>query len=285
MAALKTISVIIPAYNRGNTIKRCIHSVLSQTYPVDEIIVVDDGSTDDTLEKILEMDSNLVRVLRQKHKGAQAARNLGIREAKGDYIAFLDSDDEWMADKLEVQMPHMRGRQDIVVYCDCYEVNRQAGQTRLKIAGGSSGNVYKEMLMNSGPTFPGIVCSKQALLNIGLLDENVPAHQEWETAIRLSKQNEFVYIRKPLFKWYWHSGEAISKDNVRGMRGHEYIAEKHKWEILKFYGLYGLHKTYEKLLCESFQNDNQYFQKYFLKWMFVDVLKDVWDRLERINGK
>lgn len=280
MKTLKTISVVIPAYNRGNTIKRCIHSVLVQTYPVDEIIVVDDGSTDDTLEKISEIDSAIIRVFEQKHKGAQAARNLGIQKAKGDYIAFLDSDDEWMPDKLKVQMPHMRGRQDVVVYCDCYEVNRQAGQTRVKTASGGSGNVYREMLMNSGPTFPGIVCSKQALLDIGLLDEKVPAHQEWETAIRLSKKNEFVHIREPLFKWYWHSGETISKDNVKGMKGHEYIAEKYKWEILKFYGLYGLHKTYEKLLCESFQNDNQFFLKYFIKWMLVDVLSDIRDGWE-----
>lgn len=285
MGTLKTISVVIPAYNRGNTIKRCINSVLRQTYPVDEIIVIDDGSTDDTIERISEINSDIVRVLEQKHRGAQAARNMGIREAKGDYIAFLDSDDEWMSDKMEIQMPHMQGRQDIVVYCDCFEVNRQAGQTRVKIASGGSGNVYKEMLMNSGPTFPGMVCSKQALLDIGLLDENVPAHQEWETAIRLSKRNEFVHIRKPLFKWYWHSGEAISKDNVRGMKGHEYIAEKYKWEIIKFYGLYGMQKTYQKLLCESFQNDNQYFMRYFLKWMLVDVLRDIKDGLGRINGE
>ncbi len=285
MEALKTISVIIPAYNREKTIERCIDSVLSQTYPVDEIIVVDDGSTDDTVKRVENINNGIIRILEQNHKGAQAARNLGIKAAKGDYIAFLDSDDEWLPNKLEVQVPYLRGRKDIVVYCDCYEVNRQAGQTRVKIASGGNGNVYKEMLMNSGPMFQGIICSKQALSDIGFLDERVPAHQEWETAIRLSKYNEFVHVREPLFKWYWHSGEAISKDTVRGMKGHEYIVKKHKWEIIKHYGEDGLHKSYERLLCESFRNDNREFLKYFLKWMFIDAIKDIKGGWERKNVK
>ena len=84
------ISVVIPSFNREKTIEKCIRSVMNQSYPPYEILVVDDGSTDGTIQKIASLHIDMVRLLQQEHKGAQAARNYGIREAKGDYIAFLD---------------------------------------------------------------------------------------------------------------------------------------------------------------------------------------------------
>lgn len=279
------ISVVIPAYNREKTIEKCLESVINQTYPCYEIVVVDDGSTDSTIRKIEELNCMKVRVLRQNHKGAQAARNYGIKEAKGDYIAFLDSDDEWLLDKLEKQAPHLKGRKDVVVYCDCYEVNRRKDQVKARITNGSNGYVYREMLIHSGPTFPGIICSKKALLDIGLLDENVPAHQEWETAIRLAKKNEFVHIAEPLFKWNWHKGETISKDAARGVKGHEYIVEKFKWQILRHYGLQGVKKQYEQLLKESFQNGCNDILKLFMKWAVIDMAVDLRNVFRRKNAE
>ncbi|RKI88658.1 glycosyltransferase [Parablautia intestinalis] len=269
------ISVVIPSYNREKTIKKCLESVINQTYPPYEIIVVDDGSSDNTIQKIKELNYSKVRILQQNHKGAQSARNYGIKEAKGDYIAFLDSDDEWLLNKLEKQVPYLEAGKNIVVYCDCYEVNRRKGQVRAKITKGSNGNVYKEMLMNTGPMFQGILCSRKSLLDIGLLDENVPSHQEWDTAIRLSRNNKFVHISEPLFKWNWHNGETISKDTVRGVKGHAYIVEKYKLEILKYYGLQGIDRQYESLLIESFQNERIEIMKYFFKWAIIDTLIDI----------
>lgn len=275
------VSVVIPSYNREKTIQACLLSVINQSYPPFEIIVVDDGSTDNTILKIKELGDQRIRILKQQHKGAQAARNYGIRGARGDYIAFLDSDDEWLPDKLKIQVQYLEGRQDIVVYCDCYEVNRRKGYVRKRITKGGNGNVYKEMLMNSGPTFLGMLCSKKALIDIGLLDENVPAHQEWETAIRLSIDNEFVHICEPLCKWNWHEGETISKDKTRGIKGYNYIVEKHKWQILKQHGLQGLHKHYRNILNEGFLNNNTEFQIYFLKWMLVDTLINAKESLKK----
>lgn len=277
------VSVVIPSYNREKTIEACLLSVLNQSYPPFEIIVVDDGSTDNTIQKIEGFNDSRIRILRQQHKGAQAARNCGIKAAKGDYIAFLDSDDEWLPEKLEIQIQYLKGRKDVVVYCDGYEVNRRKGYTGKRITTGGNGNVYKEMLMNSGPMFQGMLCSKCALMDIGLLDENVPAHQEWETSIRLSLNNEFVHICQPLFKWNWHMGETISKDTIRGIKGYAYIIEKHKWQILKFHGLQGLLKHYENLLNAGFLSESKEFQTYFLKWMLVDSLLDVKRSLAKKN--
>lgn len=104
MERLKTVSVVIPTYNREKTIKRCIKSVLKQTHPVNEIIVVDDGSSDQTLQILQTEYGKQVTIIKQSHKGAQAARNAGIIAARGEYIAFLDSDDEWAEEKIAVQM-------------------------------------------------------------------------------------------------------------------------------------------------------------------------------------
>ena len=98
------ISVVLPTYNRAWDLKRAIDSVLDQTYPHFELIVVDDGSSDETIEMMNEIkDERILFIKHQVNKGAAASRNTGIRASKGSYIAFLDSDDMWSADKLEKQ--------------------------------------------------------------------------------------------------------------------------------------------------------------------------------------
>ena len=97
------ISVIIPTYNRGNMIERAVRSVLNQTYNNIEVIVVDDGSTDNTEEVIKDIKDTSVIYIKEANAGACVARNKGIDVSSGDYIAFLDSDDEWFPEKLEIQ--------------------------------------------------------------------------------------------------------------------------------------------------------------------------------------
>ena len=168
-----TISTVIPTYNREATIGRCIQSVLDQTVKPTEIIVVDDGSQDHTKEIVNEyaMNSTIpIILLHQKNKGAQAARNYGIKTASGDYIAFLDSDDEWLPRKTESQMKYINDK--TVVYCDCFVENDikndieayedKSGhglcrvRTEWKLRGGN-GYVYKEMLMYGGPCSKGLL--------------------------------------------------------------------------------------------------------------------------------
>lgn len=100
---LHRISVVIPVYNRERYVAEAVHSVLDQTRQADELILVDDGSTDASVEVVRRMGSPIVRIVRQANAGIGAARNRGVAEASGDLIAFLDSDDVWMRDKLEVQ--------------------------------------------------------------------------------------------------------------------------------------------------------------------------------------
>ncbi len=267
-------------------IGRCIQSVINQTYKPIEIVVVDDGSTDRTKEVVDEYAKESaipIVLLCQEKKGAQAARNNGIMHAKGDYIAFLDSDDEWLPNKIEIQAGFLKDK-ETVVYSDCYvendlddaNINKYADRGKLysnkgrriwKTRGGD-GYVYGELLRRGGPTFPGIITSKKALEDIGLLDENVKAYQEWETSIRLSKYNKFIHIHEPLFIYHIHDGETISKNAQRDVDGLMYIVDKHKKDIIKICGKEELSRKYLEVVKMCIKYDNNKYLLAYLKWLF-----------------
>lgn len=258
----KEVSVVIPAYNREKTIRRCINSVLSQTYPVREIIVVDDGSQDNTVRILEEEYKDSVIVIKQSHKGAQAARNAGIIAAKSEYIAFLDSDDEWLDKKMELQMKVLEEKPDAVVCGNGYV--EQNGVKKIFKLQGHNGNVYKAALNDSFALFPTVVSKKENFVKIGLLDERVPAFQEWDTSIMLSRVCEFLFVERPLFIYHLHDGQTISKDKKRDIDGQEYIYNKYKYEIFSQYGINGIIKRYEVIMkrCKKLK-DKRYF-KYLL---------------------
>ncbi len=285
-----SISVIIPSYNRKSTIKRCIDSILIQTYQIFEIIIVDDGSDDGTLEFIEKeyKSDKRIQIIKQNHKGAQAARNTGIRVAQGEYIAFLDSDDEWLPDKLAVQVQELKKNPNVVICGDgiiqqdwlgsipkVYDVkerkNNRIGVKKPFKLHGKSGYVYKEILNNSFCLFQALLTSKRYLLNIGMLDENVPAYQEWDTAIRLAEKYEFVYLHKPLFVYHLHDGETISKSIQKDIDGLEYIYGKYQIEIIRQLGCNGLTKKYKDLLKKCVKYNDKRTIKYLFKYIMSKV--------------
>lgn len=241
------ISIVIPAHNREHTLGYCLRSVYAQSYRHFEVVVVDDGSDDKTAEKVFEFDDPRLRLVRySQSKGAQAARNTGIKAAAGDWIAFLDSDDEWLPDKLEKQVAILASRdwqENIVVHSDMSRYYPESDKTEawdLPLVMGTA--CYPQLLRSPGPLFQTFLVSKAALSAIGYLDENVPAFQEWDTAIRLAKNCEFVHIREPLAVYWLHSGETISKNDRRGAEGYRYIVEKHRPEIERVLGKQGWYR-------------------------------------------
>jgi glycosyltransferase involved in cell wall biosynthesis len=121
------VSVIIPTYNRAALVARAVDSVLAATREGDEVIVVDDGSTDGTHERLQAYGSR-IRYVRSEHIGVSAVRNLGVRESRQPLVAFLDSDDEWMPDKLELQRTVMERRADVVLCCTDFGHRSRTGQ-------------------------------------------------------------------------------------------------------------------------------------------------------------
>ena len=229
------ISVVIPTYNRQNTITYCLKSVLAQTYKNFEILVVDDGSTDQTVPIVSEICDPRIRLIEaKKNGGAQAARNIGIKAAKGEWIAFLDSDDYWKLDKLEKQVQILFDHnfdKNIVIHSNC-EIQVNGKITNTWILPDCNGFAYEKLLSGPTPMFQGLLVSKNLLKSIGLLDEEVPSYQEWDTAIRLAKEGYLVHMKEPTFVYCFHDDPTISKNKARDIEGYLYILHKHKNEIL-----------------------------------------------------
>ena len=234
-----SVSVIIPTYNRAHTITTCIESVLSQSFPVSEIIIVDDNSTDDTIVQLNAFKDNIIILKTGTRSGAQAARNIGIKAAKSDWISFLDSDDEWLPNKQEKQISALKAS-DInpmtVIHGDCYiKINSSSKNKLWQLDRIDGNNVYEQLLSKSGTFFPAILTSKQALKKIYFLDENVPSYHEWDTAIRLAKYCRFIHIQEPLFIYNIHQN-TISKNLDTSVEGYQYIINKFKDEIIELCG-------------------------------------------------
>lgn len=240
------VSVVIPAFNRGTTIADALFSVQAQSYPNWEVIVVDDGSRDDTagtVERCKHQDPRIRLIRHRETRGAQAARNTGIRHARGSWMAFLDSDDRWMRHSLQIRLKTAAARGLAVVHSDAYE-RREDGSMALYRLPVLDGWIYRELLSQPGPMFQGLLVAREALETIGGLDERIVALQEWDTAIRLAERYRFGFVRSPTFVWDRRCAETITKDKGRDARGYEQVVRKHAEAIMRHAGLQTLCRHY-----------------------------------------
>lgn len=216
-----TVSVIIPAFNASAFVHRAINSVLLQTYHPVDIIVVDDGSTDDTIEILLPYE-NLVRIYRQENKGPAAARNLALRNAYGRYIMFLDADDSILPEKLSRQVAILESIPHIGwTYCDIEYVN-QSGE-HLYLASKRFSYVNRRSL--NGILFPDLLrgnfipvhaplMRRESLFAAAPFDEDkkLIGVEDWDLLLRLSSHCETLYTSDVLAQCVVHS-ESLSADS------------------------------------------------------------------------
>jgi glycosyltransferase involved in cell wall biosynthesis len=235
-------------------------SPVISTFSPAEVIVIDDCSTDETARTVETFSDPRVRcIVLEMNSGAQAARNRGIREAKGDWIAFQDSDDEWLPEKLEKQLKALAGVDYdpwTVVHTDAIWLDTETGArvpVELPVVEGD--NVYPLLLSRPAPMFQGMLVSRIALEKIDYLDEKVPSYQEWDTSIRLAKYCRFRYVREPLFVYNLHEAETISKDGLRDITGYHYVIEKFKDEIIRICGeqTWKTHLHIQLMKCLNFK--------------------------------
>ncbi len=203
---MKGVSIILPTYNRAYCIRKAVDSVLRQTCPRWELLVIDDGSTDNT-EEIIAFCTALdgrVRYYRQDcNKGVSAARNEGIRQARYEYIAFQDSDDLWHEDKLEKQMRVFEERPETgLVYCTI-QGTRQNG-TSVRIPDVSidryllQGNLYRLLLQGNVIDAPTAVIRRDCLDRCGGFDEALSCLEDWELFLRIAREYEIGYVDEAL---------------------------------------------------------------------------------------
>lgn len=222
------VSVVIPMYNRGRVIGRAIESVLQQTLSDLELIVVDDCSKDDSCEVVGAFDDSRIRLIRNKNnRGANYCRNLGIRESKGNYIAFQDSDDEWTKDKLQVQIEYMKQQGLKASFCP-YKVIESSiiipkdYQELIK-----NYNLVREALRKYNVVgTPTLVIDRAILDDIGFFDERLPRLQDYEYAIRIVKKYDIGCCPDILLNV--HTGEErVSSNRERLDIAIGIIVEKH----------------------------------------------------------
>jgi glycosyltransferase involved in cell wall biosynthesis len=235
---MSLISVVIPAYKRSHIIERTIRSVLEQNYQDFEILVVDDGSRDDTelvVASLSKEESRIRYFCHDTNRGAQAARNTGVKAAKGEWIIFLDSDDYFTPNSLEVRMLAAQREGAKVINSQCIVLKEDEGST---VYGTPplNGYIYRSLLHYCGPLFSGLLIAKEALEKIGYLDEQIISYQDWDTVIRLAKYYPFGFVSEPTFIYDCRGDDNISKNMVREAEGYKQVFNKHFFEIVRKLG-------------------------------------------------
>jgi glycosyltransferase involved in cell wall biosynthesis len=218
------VSVVIPTYNRAKLIRETLDSVLAQSIHDIEVIVVDDGSTDDTASLIDGYGQN-VRYLRQENAGQGAARNRGIHAANSDYIAFLDDDDLWMANKLEKQMPLLLNDTSIGwVYCDAEVFN---GKTGLRLSKYSqinhpySGSVAKPLILRDFIASPTPIVRRAIFNKVGYFEETALRKngrcyaEDWDMWLRIAAGYPLAYIPMALARYRIHENTTLNSESIR----------------------------------------------------------------------
>ena len=257
-----SVSVIIPTYNRSQILKRAVISVLNQSYQDFEVVVVDDASTDETTEVVRKFEDKRIKYIRHKqNRGAPAARNTGLQVSNSEYIAFLDDDDEWLPEKLEIQITAFKAAQPNVgvIYTAFWRV--QNGKKKLfppsKIKH-KQGDVYKQLLNGNFIGLPTVIAKKQCFEKVGLFDECFPRLQDWDFLIRCAQQYQFMYIDKPLLTSY-HTNKSISSDHTAFLAALELITGKYSDEFGKYKKSYLKHNlVMVKLFAQSRQTQKAY---------------------------
>jgi len=180
------VSTVIPTYNRGWTVREAVESVLCQDYPHIETIVVDDGSTDDTREKLAPF-ADRIRIMEQENRGVSAARNTGVLASSGELIAFLDSDDQWKSDKISKQTAFFAEHPDALI-CQAEEIWIRNGRrvNPAKKHKKPAGMIFEPSLHLCLVSPSAVMMKRSLFTDKGLFDESLPACEDYDLWLRVS---------------------------------------------------------------------------------------------------
>lgn len=241
------VSIVLPAFNREGSIRMAIESVLRQSWTDFELLVVDDGSTDATMARAAEVSDPRMRlVAHPRNRGVSAARNTGIHEARAAWVAFQDSDDEWLPLKLEKQMARIATAEEECVACYCGMVvvgeavkqDTVGRRTRLLYIPSPTekkveGNVLPTLLRRSLASTQTLVARRAALARVGGFDESLPALVDWDCALRLAQLGPFAFVDEPLVMQYF-SENSITRFSDRRNVARLRIMEKYRELFLEY---------------------------------------------------
>lgn len=270
------VSVIIPTYNRAFCLADAIKSVLGQTYSNIEIIVIDGPSTDDTEKVINKLGEKKVTYMQEgKAKGAGAARNTGIKAAHGDYIAFQDSDNIWLSDKLEKQMKMLlvSPKEVGMIYTGYKKIHNDVykGYYPQRRIVNKAGFILSELLRENFIGCQTVLIKKECFDQIGVFDEQLPTTEDWDLFLRISKCYKILCIDEPLALSYIQA-DSISIDLKKMITAFKLILNNHINEYSKDKKLLAEYyfNNIATILCENNQHGEG--RSYILKAIKLNPL-------------
>ncbi len=206
------VSVIIPTFNRWPVLCRAIDSALAQSYRATEIIIIDDGSTDDTAHLLQNRYADQITLYSQTNAGVSAARNTGLAKAKEDWIALLDSDDEWLPDKLKCQVDLIKTNKDCVL-CHTEEIWIRNGVrvNPMKKHKKSGGDIFDQCLPLCAISPSSTLINKYLLDSVGQFDESLPACEDYDLWLRICANHEVHFLDQPLLIKYGGHQDQLSR--------------------------------------------------------------------------
>lgn len=231
------VSIVVPTYNRASVIQRAINSIKEQTFDSWECIIVDDHSTDNSYEvinRLVEDDKRFSLIENTRSKGAPGARNTGIIASKGEYVVLFDSDNVMYPDFLKKVYEAIKCNNVEIGGCFSKVVDENTGNRIGAFNWQGYGHIHHAILR--GKSYfdnSSTLIKKQKLFDIGLLDENCPSFQEWDTHIRLSEISTYTTIKEELIDYYRGGNDTISKSKGRAVLGQLYILNKFEKEFKK----------------------------------------------------
>jgi glycosyltransferase involved in cell wall biosynthesis len=269
---MNLISVVIPTCNRPRLLETAINSVINQTYNNIEIIIVDDASTDETKAVHIKYNDERISYIRvDKSKGGNFARNLGVKQSKGSYVAFLDDDDEWLPSKLSKQMQVFEKDESIGIVYTGADVIHTAYDTKYKITPQKMGDLSMSILtFNYIGTTSSVMIKRELFDEAGGFDIKMPQLQDYDLWIRVCQLTKVGFLKESLIKYYVHaSTNQITSSTLKNKKAIEMIDKKYELLIAQLSA-----KEQKKRFCQRYNaigkrkfksGDKQEARKYFIR--------------------
>ncbi|MEX2541125.1 MAG: glycosyltransferase family A protein [Trueperaceae bacterium] len=274
------VGIVLPTFRRREMLERAVETILAQTYRNWELLVVDDNDpasehrrqTEEYMKR-LAGDPRIVYLKHERNSGGAAARNTGIRQSTGEYVAFLDDDDEWAPVKLERQIDVFGSAPGDValVYCGYRKVNVANGRSSVVLPSPRRHSHAALLKTNGVGTTSAVLCRRQALLDVGMFDTELRSRQDVDLYVRLARSYRFAFVAEPLVTWYRHAGDAIGKNRRGSIEAHSLFLRKHRAELERNPGSHsqrllqlGVLLLAERRLSEA----REHFRRAWLIWPF-----------------
>lgn len=228
---MSRVSVIIPTRNRAGMLQAAVASVLNQSFGDFELIIVDDGSEDNTRDVLCRFHDPRIRYIRHsENHGEAASRNTGVSHSEGAYVAFLDDDDQWLPEKLRLQLDLMEKSPPTTgaVYSGFQVIDMARGVTLGEWIPKKRGDIYKDLAFDNFVGTPStVLLRRECFCRAGLFDEGIAYSLDYDMWIRVAREFHFDYIVKPLVKYHFHVDQISNNLEIK-IRGKEALLKKYE---------------------------------------------------------